>query len=311
MTHPLDSAGYRRLLDLQRRIHAHCERESAEDGHDHADPAEPLWLTDFNHVDVAPMRAGLHVRYFGEAWGEPLDWALACLAEREVASLVTDLAFSGPDEGANGTREWDFGPLLDSDAHFPMLRSLYVRPTEPADHNMSMIVRRDLIMQEGGEIARFVAKAPFLAELTVPNAPDARFFDVPLPHLSRLRIGGGSDTQQFIDRLAGSDNLPSLGCLDFSESTELHAAWKRERGAGSVTSFDAYERLLKSPAGQRLHALYLRNTCLDLDALEALQALHPRLQFMVIQASGGGYVNHFKRNVFPWRHLIQPDPGDA
>ena len=85
----------------------------------------------------------------------------------------------------------------------------------------------------------------------------------------------------------------------------------RERGAGSVTSFDAYERLLKSQAGQRLHALYLRNTCLDLDALEALQTLHPRLQFMVIQASGGGYVSHFKRNVFPWRHLIQPDPGDA
>ncbi|MDN7427697.1 hypothetical protein [Burkholderia sp. AU45388] len=311
MTHPLDSAGYRRLLDLQHRIYDHGVREGVEDGRDHADPAQPLWLTDFNHLDVAPLLGGLHVRYFGEAWGEPLDWTLECLAEPEVASLVTDLAFSGPDEGANGTREWDFGPLLDSDARFPMLRSLYVRPTEPADHNMSMIVRRDLIMQEGGEIARFVAKAPCLNELTVPNAPDVRFFDVPLPHLNRLRIGGGSDTQQFIDRLAGSDNLPSLGCLDFSESTELHLAWKHERGAGSVTSFDAYERLLKSPAGQRLRALYLRNTCLDLDALETLQALHPRLQFMVIQAGSGGYVSHFRRNVFPWRHLIQPDPGDA
>ncbi|AOI75412.1 MULTISPECIES: hypothetical protein [Burkholderia] len=311
MTHPLDSAGYRRLLELQRRIHDHCASEGAEEGHDHADPAEPLWLSDFNHLDVAPLRAGLHVRYFGEAWGEPLDWTLACLAEPEVASLVTDLVFSGPDEGANGTREWDFGPLLDSDAHFPILRSLYVRPTEPADHNLSMIVRRDRIMQEGGEIARFVAKAPFLAELTVPNAPDARFFDVPLPYLSRLRIGGCYDTQQFIDRLAGSDNLPSLGRLDFSESTELHSAWKHERGAGCITPFDAYERLLKSRTGQRLHALYLRNTCLDLDALEALQALHPALQLMVIQAGRGGYVSHFRKNFFPWRHLIQPDPGDA
>lgn len=311
MSHPLDSAGYRRLLDLQRRLHAYNEREGAEDGRDHSNPAEPLWLTDFNHVSVAPMRAGLHVRYFGAAWEEPLEWTLQCLAEPDVAGVVTDLAFSGPDEGANGTREWDFGLLLDSDARFPMLRSLYVRPTEPADHNMSMIVRRDLIMQEGGEIARFVAKAPLLTELTVPNAPDAHFFEAPIPHLSRLRIGGGYDTQQFIDHLAGSDNLASLGSLDFSESTALHSTWKREREAGSVTSFEAYERLLKSCAGQRLHTLTLRNTCLDLAELEALHALHPRLQFMVIQAGTGGYVSHFKRNVFPWRHLIQRDPGEA
>ncbi|BBA39621.1 MULTISPECIES: hypothetical protein [Burkholderia] len=311
MSHPLDSAGYRRLLDLQRRIHDYCEREGAEDGRDHSDPAEPLWPTDFNHVTVAPMRAGLHVRYFGGAWDEPFDWTLQCLAERDVADLVTDLAFSGLDEGANGSREWDFGPLLDSDGRFPMLRSLYVRPTEPADHNQSMIVRRGLIMQEGGEIARFAAKAPFLTELTVPNAPDAHFFDVPLAHLERLRIGGGDDTQQFIEHLAGSDNLSSLGWLDFSESTALHSTWKRERDAGSVTSFDAYERLLKSPAGQRLHRLTLRNTCLDREALDALQALHPRLSLMVIQAGTGGYVSHFKDNVFPSRHLIQRDPGDA
>lgn len=311
MSHPLDSAGYRRLLDLQRRIHDYCEREGAEDGRDHSDLAEPLWPTDFNHVTVAPMRAGLHVRYFGGAWDEPFDWTLQCLAELDVADLVTDLAFSGLDEGANGSREWDFGPLLDSDGRFPMLRSLYVRPTEPADHNQSMIVRRGLIMQEGGEIARFAAKAPFLTELTVPNVPDAHFFDVPLAHLERLRIGGGDDTQQFIEHLAGSDNLSSLGWLDFSESTALHSTWKRERDAGSVTSFDAYERLLRSPVGQRLHALTLRNTCLDREALDALQALHPRLSLMVIQAGTGGYVSHFKDNVFPWRHLIQRDPGDA
>ncbi|KVG64210.1 hypothetical protein [Burkholderia pseudomultivorans] len=310
MSNPLQSAGYRRLLDLQRRIYDYCESENADDGRDHADPAEPLWSTDFNHVTVAPMRAGLHVRYFGETSGEPFDWTLACLAEPAVADIVTDLAFSGRDSGANGTREWDFGPLLDSDARFPLLRTLYVRPTEPADHNISMVVRRGAIMREGGEIARFVAKAPFLSELTVPNAPDARFFDVPLAHLERLRIGGGHDTQQFIERLAASENLPSLGWLDFSESTELHSTWKRQRDPASVTSFDAYARLLRSDAGQRLHTLCLRNTCLELAELEALQALHPKLQFMVIQATGGGYVSHFRSNVFPWRHLIQRDPGE-
>ncbi|MCA8235169.1 hypothetical protein [Burkholderia cenocepacia] len=54
--------------------------------------------------------------------------------------------------------------------------------------------------------------------------------------------------------------------------------------------------------------MFLRNTCLDRDALDTP---HPRLQFMVVQASSGDHVSHFRRNVFPWRHLIQPDPGDA
>ncbi|MDS0849002.1 hypothetical protein [Burkholderia cenocepacia] len=54
--------------------------------------------------------------------------------------------------------------------------------------------------------------------------------------------------------------------------------------------------------------MYLGNTCLDLDAPDTLHPPHPRLQFMVIQASRGGHVSHFTRNVFPWRHLIQPDP---
>ncbi|MBR8069042.1 hypothetical protein ACV22X_00435 [Burkholderia orbicola] len=57
--------------------------------------------------------------------------------------------------------------------------------------------------------------------------------------------------------------------------------------------------------------MYLGNTCLDPDAPDTLHWPHPRLQFMVIQASRGGHVSHFGRNVFPWRHLIQPDPGDA
>ncbi|AOJ65317.1 hypothetical protein WJ32_22760 [Burkholderia ubonensis] len=311
MPNPLHSIGYERLLDLQRRIYDHCQRVNDEYGRDHADPAHPLWLSDFNYVVVAPMRAGLHVEYFGGPWDESFEWTLQCLAEQAVADVVTGLVFDGPDEGANGMREWDFGPLLASDARFPLLRSLSIRPTEPADHNASMIVRAGRIMEEGGDIARFVAKSPFLTELTVPNAPDAGFFGVRLPHLATLRIGGGYSTQNFIGHLADSDGLPGLRVLDFTESTELQTTWKRERDPGSVTSFDAYERLLRSRAGQALHTLRLRNTCLGLAELEALQALHPRLQFMVIQAAHGGYVSHFKRDVFPWRHLVQKDPGEA
>jgi len=30
---------------------------------------------------------------------------------------------------------------------------------------------------------------------------------------------------------------------------------------------------------------------------------------MVIQAATGGYVSHFAKDVFPWRHLVPGDPG--
>jgi len=173
MPQPQRSPGHRQLLELQSRIHEYCREASAERQLDHENPAHPLWLVDFNFLALAPMRAGLHVEYFGETWGEPITWTLQCLTRQDVADIVTSLAFTGPDEGANGTRDWDFGPLLEVDVHFPVLRSLFVKPTEPADHNTSLICRADL--EEGGDIARFVAKIPYLTELTIPNAPDASF----------------------------------------------------------------------------------------------------------------------------------------
>jgi hypothetical protein len=63
--------------------------------------------------------------------------------------------------------------------------------------------------------------------------------------------------------------------------------------------------------GEGLKVLVLRNTRLLVGELERLQAIRPKLQFMVIQAAQGGYVSHFARNVFPWRHLVPGDPGVA
>ncbi|MBB1623631.1 hypothetical protein A9974_00075 [Achromobacter sp. UMC71] len=59
----------------------------------------------------------------------------------------------------------------------------------------------------------------------------------------------------------------------------------------------------------RLRALTLRNFCLNLEQLQALQALRPKLQFMVVQSPRGGYVSHFRQDIFPWRHLVRADPG--
>jgi len=163
-----------------------------------------------------------------------------------------------------------------------------VTPTAPEHYHASLIQRAGSIMEEAGEIARFASRAPYLTELVVPNAPDTSFFDVPLPHLNILQIGAGSDTQRFIEHLAVSRDLPALGLLDFSESTELQFTWADVCEADAVTSFATYERLFASDAFAPVHSFRLRNSALSPAQLQALQTLRPSLQFMVIQAEMGG-----------------------
>ncbi|QEI06234.1 hypothetical protein FXN63_10575 [Pigmentiphaga aceris] len=309
MTNALSTPGYQRLLELQVNLLGVAQETAAEYDLDVTSPSHPLWAVQYSYLSMAPMRNGLHVEYFGGTWGDELDMTLACLARQDVADVISSLAFSGPDEGANGTREWTLEPLLRANVSFPILRSLYIRPTEPDHHNSSLISHDGSIMDEGGDIARLVAKMPFLTEMTVPNAPDASFFQQALPHLKTLRIGGNFNTQNFIRNLAGASNLPSLTSLDFTESTELQMTWAKDREDAYVTSFDAYEQLFKSPIGEQLKVLVLRNTRLSREELEHLQSLRKKLQFMVIQAAQGGYVSHFAHNAFPWKHLVQADPG--
>jgi hypothetical protein len=301
------------LRALPQRIHdLALETAVQRNGGAPEDPLTvPLYESDFSRVSLAPMRQGWHVEYFGGTWDEAFNETLACLGRQEVADCITSLSFSGTDSGANGTREWIFSPLLDSPVTFPRLRSLFIKPTEPQDHNQSLVCTQDGILEEGGDIARWVRKTPRLSELTVPNAPNAEFFAVPLPQLTSLCIGAQFDTQAFIRNLAAAANLPALTLLDFSESMELQMTWPAERAPDGITAFEDYEALLKSPLGAQLRVLRLRNTCLDLAQLQQLQALRSGLQFMVIQSTIGGYVSHFAQDVFPWRHLVPADPGLA
>lgn len=309
MAPPVFVQAHAHLLALQQRIHAFTLDAAAEYELDITDPTQPLWSSLLQRLTVAPLYGGLHVEFFGNPWDETFAWTLDGLREPAVADALMSLCFTGPDEGANGTREWEFTSLLDSDVQFPRLRSLAITPTAPEHHNGSLIQRAGSIMEEDGEIARFVAKTPLLADLTIPNAPDAAFFEVALPHLHSLRIGGGSDTQHFVENLARAHTLPALGTLDFTESTELQFTWADVREADAVTPFAAYERLFASEAFNPVHTFRLRNSALDAAQLQALQAMRPKLQFMVIQDAIGGYVSHFSRNVFPWRHLVPGDSG--
>lgn len=303
------TTGYQALLELQQRIHAFNIDALVENGMGPHDPGMPRQVGLEQRLALAPLHGGVHLEFHGNPWDDTFAWTLECLADQQVADVIVSLSFTGPDEGANGIREWEFTPLLDTGVHFPHLRSLSIRPTEPADHNASLVQRRGTIMEEAGDMARFAAKAPHLTELVLPNAPDASFFDVSLPHLATLRIGAGCDTQGFITHLATASTLPRLGLLDFAESTELRSAWADERHHGMVTAYDTYSRLFSGSGFASVHSFILRNSALDLAQLQALQDLRPGLQFMVIQASQGGYVSHFAHGVFPWRHQIQTDSG--
>lgn len=309
MSAQLATRGYQQLLQLQQRIHQFTVAAAEELEADFAHHDTPLYVGTLQYLALAPLHGGLHVEFYGEVYDEPLFWTLECLSRQEVADTLVSLTFTGPDSGANGTREWEFTSLLNSDVRFPALRSLVISPTEPQHHNASLIQRAGSIMEEGGEVARFCAKAPNLTQLVLPNSPNRDFFQVPLPQLATLRIGGNFDTQQFIDNLAASSNLPNLRLLDFTESTELQSTWADVREDGLVTRFSSYQALFASPVCDVLRVLVLRNSCLSLEQLQALNALRPNLQFQVVQATQGGYVSHFARDVFPWRHLVQADPG--
>lgn len=309
-----ETRAWHQLAALQKALHQAARERVVEEGDDPDAEDGPLWDIDQNQLFFAPRGAGIHVAYSGEVDEEVFDRVAECLVQRDVASSLVSLELGGPDEGANGTREWVLSKLAKSPARFPKLRRFFVAPTKPEDHNQSLIVRSDLIMAEGGDIARLVAKMPKLVELTVPNAPDASFFEVPLERLEYVRIGSAFDTQGFIGNLARSERLPSLHIVDFAESGQWHAEWADARSQHLVTPFADYEALFASALMARVHTFVLRNTCLTLEQLAALEGrLRPErkgaLQFQVIQDTRGGYVSHMRANVFPWRHLIQTDPG--
>lgn len=309
-----ETRAWSKLVDLQQSLHRTARERVLAEGDDPDDEQGPLWDVDQSQLFFAPRAGGIYVTYAGECDDELLAPVLECLAHEDVASLLVGLELRGPDEGANGTREWTITPLTQPSVRFPMLRRLFIAPTKPEDHNLSLVVRRDLIMEEGGDIARVVANAPNLAELTVPNAPDASFFDVELPNLWFLRIGSSWRTQGFIGNLARAKNLPGLRSLDFAESCQPHSEWADAREESLVTPVGDYEALFSSDVLANVHTFVLRNTCLT---LETLRSLVERLRaerrdafsFQIVQETRGGYVSHMQRNVFPWRHLLPGDPG--
>ncbi len=67
----------------------------------------------------AEMNGLFHVEYYGTSRDEPYETFLKGICSPDIATNLFSLALRGPDEGANGVRNWDITGIVESDAHFP------------------------------------------------------------------------------------------------------------------------------------------------------------------------------------------------
>lgn len=237
-----------------------------------------------------PIDGLLHVEFYGTPFDESFEKFLEALCEPGLAAQVRSLVFSGPDEGTNGTRNWDFTRLLESEVTFPNLLTLVVKPTLPDDHNETIIARD---YEEEGQIARLLAKAPALKSLTVPSAPDESFFKFEAHPLTYLRVESGYDTQNFILNLSQSHCFPKLRKLDFGDYNPRYA----EETAKGCTSFEHFEQLFRSEAFSSIEVFFLRNSILPPEKLgELIHKSNARCQFMALKTPHGSYVYPPKKN---------------
>jgi hypothetical protein len=240
------------------------------------------WVQEMNRLLFFEVDGLLHIEYYGrEPWFDEDEEAMLRIYETlslpEVANRIASLAFDGPDEGANGTRAWDFSPLLAQDVTFPELKTLIIEPSPLEYHNTTIVGTG---YEESGQLAGWVAKAPRLVHLTAPSAPNAEFFEVGHQSLCSMRVDAGYDAHDFILNLSRS-STPKLHTLDFGEVDNFHLdLW--EEGA---TPYEHYEALFRSKACPA--TVTLRNPNLAADQMAALKAMHMRGSIKVIRTSVG------------------------
>lgn len=67
-----------------------------------------------------------HVFFFGSPFGEPYGLTIEALSANPIANCLLSFSLDGPDEGSNGTRNWDIAGLATSAVPFPALRHLQI-----------------------------------------------------------------------------------------------------------------------------------------------------------------------------------------
>jgi hypothetical protein len=219
----------------------------------------------------------LYIHYYGLTHREYLDEEeeelpynqlpiFEVLSSPEVAGRTASLTFDGPDEGADGTRDWNFDWLLAQDVTFPELRELVIQPSPLGAHKLTVVSSTEGDYEENGSLARWLSRAPKLARLTTPSAPNAEFFGVEHAALYSMQVAAGNDAQDFILNLSRKAS-PFIWYLDWEEVHNFHMGmW--EEGA---TPFEHFEALVTSRACPNY--LTLRNPKLTDDQIRKLAAL--------------------------------------
>jgi hypothetical protein len=221
----------------------------------------------------------LHVEFYASPFDESFTAFCDLLSESEVAAKLRSLSFRGPDEGANGTRNWDFTSVLASGVEFPNLLSFFVEPTAPEHHNQTILAE---VYEEEGMAGQLLARMPALQSLTVPSAPDATFFSIGARPLVELRVDSGYDHQDFLLNLSQTDCFSQLRVLDFGDYN-LRLA---DEYPTACTPFPHYEALIKSPALPEWRVFIVRNAPLSGEQFRRLRYMRKNLTLHIIQQYG-------------------------
>ncbi|MDR2638372.1 MAG: hypothetical protein LBC09_00870 [Helicobacteraceae bacterium] len=267
-----------KLLKLQEDIY-NSEIEEREE-----------YLVDFSpKIGFAKAGGGYDITYFGDGYDDDGDnFAFASLLELLIAnaSKIKSLYFTGADEGANGTKNWDFTRLINSDAIFDNLESFKVKLTDAGDHNQSIIASS---YDEEGQIAKLVAKAPNLKILQVPSAPNEEFFRLKNLKLQELIVQAGYDTQNFIANLSECGNLRGLYSFDWTDIlNDIDNIGSGYNEYKKLFSSDFFET--KDERGRHIYFHFkLRENKLTAQELQELAAIK-KIQFLYIRLFGGKYI---------------------
>ena len=218
-----------------------------------------------------------HVFFFGSPFGEPYGLTIEALSANPIANCLLSFSLDDPDEGSNGTRNWDIARLATSAVPFPALRHLQIAHGQPDHHNRTIVAEA---YEEDGAIGCLVAKAPMLETLISPSAPSRNFFDAPLRQLTTLAVDAGYDAQGFIEHLT-QVSPPNLQSFAWGEYAETYVDDWIDR----TTGFSSMVGLFQSSAFDTIRNFVLKNPTYSDQELRQLAGLRPGLQFKVVRTS--------------------------
>lgn len=236
-----------------------------------------------NRLSVAEIDDMLHIHFDASPFDEYFDDLITLLCAPDIAPRLNRLIFASHDTGANGTRHWDFGHILKTDATFPNLIELSVELYNPLEHHNHPIIcgwRGGIAAyEEMGILAKWLDKAPNLRWLTAPSAPNSDFFKRDPTLLEKLHIQAGFDTQGFIANFSQATCFPKLWQFEYQD---FHDTRDRDY-TQKYTPLADFRALFQSPAFDSIRSFVWYNPIFSDTELRHLKALRPKLGFEVVK----------------------------